>query len=157
SQQDQLRIEAADFQSREGSIWRAKGHVVATYRDMHMEADDATYDEDTSIVTADGHIIYNRAEEHLRADHLSLSGDTKAGDFTNVRGEVGPGFFITAETAHRTEDGDYQLKNATITSCCDPDRPGWLLMMARAVVRPHDKMVANGSVFRLENVPIFYM
>ena len=156
SQQDQLNIQASD-QSREANIAHAKGSVVATYRDMHLEADEATYDEETKILTADGHIVYDRADEHLKADHLSLNVETKVGDFTNVKGEIGPGFFVSAETAHRTEDGLYQLKNATITSCCDPGRPGWLLMESRAVVSPHDKMVANGSVFRMENVPIFYL
>jgi LPS-assembly protein len=156
SQQDQVHIDARGDQSRVGDVSHAKDNVVVTYKDMKLEADDVTYDRETNIVTADGHIVYNRTDDHLKADHLSMNVETKVGDFTNVTGEVGPGFYIKAETAHRTEDELYQLKNATITSCCNPDRPGWTLMMARAVVSPHDHMVANGSVFRLEGVPIFY-
>src|SRR5262249_16786937 len=124
---------------------------------MRLEADEVTYDKNTSIVTASNHIVYNRVDEHLQADHLTLNADTKVGDFTNVKGQIGPGYNIKAETAHRTEEGLYQLKNATITTCCDAQRPGWMLFVARAVVDPHRRLIANGSVFRLENVPVFYM
>lgn len=159
SQQDQLRIETAPggFQSREGDVETAKENVVATYRDMHMEADEATWNRVTNIITADGHIIYNREDEHLRADHLSVNVDTKEGDFTNVSGEIGPGFYITAAHAHRTEEGLYELEKATVTSCCDTKRQGWKYSMARAVINPHQSMTATGSVFHLENVPMLYV
>src|SRR5205814_5959019 len=55
-----------------------------------------------------------------------------------------------------TEEGQYQLKNATVTTCDGP-RPGWTLALARVVVDPNKRIVAKGSTFRLENVPLFYM
>src|SRR5206468_3730150 len=103
------------------------------------------------------HIRYTRGEEHLEADHVTFNVDTQEGDFTNVSGEVGPGFFITAQEAHRTQEGQYQLKNATVTTCCEGPRPGWTLALARATVDPHKRVTAKGSVFRLESVPVFYM
>jgi LPS-assembly protein len=164
SQQDQIEITAKGPQTRDPKpgaegyyISHAEDNVVVTYRDMRLEADEITYDGETNIVTAGKHIKYTRADEHLEADHLSINVDTKVGDFDNVSGETGPGFFIKAEHAHRTEEGLYQLKNATITTCCDATRPGWLFMVARAVIDPHRRMTANGSVFKLENVPVFYM
>jgi LPS-assembly protein len=158
SQQDLVHIDAEQqSEDKDTGIAHASGKVVVTYRDMRLEADEVTYDKNTGIVTAGNHIVYNRADEHLQADHLSLHVDSKVGDFTNVTGQVGPGFNIKAETAHRTEEGLYQLKNATVTTCCDGPRPGWTLFVARAVVDPHRRVTANGSVFRLENMPVFYM
>jgi LPS-assembly protein len=163
SQQDQIET-SANTQSRipkpgsEGSfISHAEGNVVVTFRDIRLEADHVDYDDETNVVTAGDHITYTSADEHLKADHLSMAVDTKAGDFDNVSGQAGPGFFIKAEHAHRTEDGLYQLKNATITTCCDETRPGWMMTVARAVVDPHRRVTANGSVFRLEGVPVFYL
>jgi LPS-assembly protein len=154
--QPEVTIEAS-HQERTGDITRYTGNVIATYLDLRVEADIVTYDSSTGILTADDHIRYTRAEEHLEADHVTYNIDTKVGDFTNVKGEVGPGFFITAQEAHRTVGGQYELTNATITTCCDGPRPGWTMALARARVDPHKRVTAKGSTLRLENVPVFYM
>jgi LPS-assembly protein len=158
TQQDQGEvIVESDIAERTGDIGTYTGNVVATYLDMRVEADTATLDRSTNILTAGERVRYKRGEEHLEATHLTVNVKTKVADFTNVKGEVGPGFFITAEEAHRGEDGEYQLKNATVTTCCDGARPGWTLALARASVDPHKRVTAKGSVLRLENVPVFYM
>ncbi len=157
TQQDQVEITAAGPQGWEGRVYHAKDNVIVTYRDVRIEADEVTFDDDTRIVMAGNHIKFMRAEEHLEADHISLNVDTQVGDFTNVKGEVGPGFFITAEEAHRTAEGRYHLTNATVTTCCGDSRPGWTLALARANVDPHRRVTAKGSLLRLENVPVFYM
>jgi LPS-assembly protein len=157
TQQDQVEISAAGRQEKNGTIARASDNVVITYRDFRVEADDVTYDESTKVVTAGEHIIFTRGEEHLEADHVTFNVETKEGDFTNVRGEIGPGFFITADEAHRTSEGLYQLKNATVTTCCDGPRPGWTMALGRATVDPNRRVTAKNSVLRLENVPIFFM
>src|SRR5438132_2253774 len=123
---------------------------------MRLVADEVIYDDNTKILTADGHLKFTRGEEQIEASHTSLNVETNAGDFSDVRGQAGPGFFITAQEAHRTENGQYQLKNATVTTCDGP-RPGWTLALARAVVDPERRVAAKGSIFRLENVPIFYL
>jgi hypothetical protein len=159
TQQGQVVNVTADTAEKTEHLGIWTGHVVFDYEDMHAEADEATYDYDTKILNAGNHVKYTRGEEHLDAEHITLNTETKEGDFTNVKGEVG-GFFITAETAHRTEDGHFQLKNATFTSCsvCSDDpHPGWTLAQARAVVDPDRRMTAKGSVFRLESIPVFYM
>jgi LPS-assembly protein len=157
TQQDQEVQIAADKQGKDGNVAYASGNVVVTYKDVRVEADTITYDESTNILTAGNHIKFDRGEEHLEADHVTVNVETKAGDFTNVTGEVGPGFFITAQEAHRTVDGQYQLKNATVTTCCDLPRPGWTLALASATVDPNKRLTGKGSVFRLENIPVFYM
>ena len=158
TQQDQgtVTIEA-DHSEKIGDVTRYTGNVTATYLDMHVEADFATFDESTNTLTAGERIRYTRGEEHLEAEHVTYNVETKAGDFTNVKGEIGPGFFITADEAHRLADGRYQLKNGTVTTCCDGPRPGWTLALARATVDPHKRVTATGSVLRLENIPVFYM
>src|SRR3954447_16670255 len=96
SQQDQVLIEA-EQQSQTDHTKHASGKVVVTYRDMRLEADEVTYDDETNVVTAGNHVVYSRADEHLQADQVSLNVTSKVGDFTNVTGQVGPGFNIKAE------------------------------------------------------------
>jgi LPS-assembly protein len=156
TQQDQIEITATGPQGWDQRVYRAKDNVIVTYRDVKIEADGVTYDDDTKIVTAGDHVKFTRAEEMLDASSISFNVETKAGDFSSVKGKVGPGFYITAQEAHRTEEGQYQLKNATVTTCDGP-RPGWTFSSARAVVDPDKRTAAKGSVFRLESVPLFYM
>jgi LPS-assembly protein len=154
-QQNDVVIEA-DRQEKEQNISRATGRVVVTYQDIRIEADTVTYDEITKIITAGEHIQFTRGAEHLEADNITINLATKEGTLTRVNGELGPGFFVAAAVADRKEDGHYELKNATITTC-DGARPGWTLALARAVVSPNKHVSAKNSVFRLENVPLFYL
>ncbi len=156
-QQDQVTISSSGPQEKNQNILRATGDVVVTYEDMRIEADTITYDETTKELTAGDHIRFTRNTEHLEAGHLVINIDTKSGTLTDVRGELGPGFFIMAGEAHRTEDGRYELKNATITTCDDSSRPGWTLALARAVIEPNKQVTARNSTFRLQGVPLFYM
>ena len=157
TQQGQVVVAEADTLQITGRVYHWMGNVVVTYEDMRIEADEATWDQDTNIVTAGNHIKYTRGGEHLEGDHITVNVETKTGDFTNVKGEVGPGFFITAEEAHRASDGRYELKKATVTTCCDAPQRGWTLAFAQATVDPHKRVTARGSLFRLENIPVFYM
>jgi LPS-assembly protein len=156
TQQDQIDISAAGPQGWEQRVYHAKENVIVTYRDMRIEADEVTYDDDTKIVTAGDHVNFTRGDEILNATHIRLNVETKVGDFSNVSGKMGPGFYVIAQEAHRTEEGQYQLKNAVVTTCEGPS-PGWSMRTARAVVDPDKRTVAKGSVFRLESVPFFYM
>lgn len=156
TQQDQINISAAGPQGWDQHVYHAKENVVVTYRDVRIEGDDVTYDDDTKIVTAGNRVMFTRQDEILEAREVSFNVETKAGDFTDVSGKLGTGFFIIAQQAHRTEEGLYQLKNAIVTTCEGP-RPGWSMRSARAVVDPERRTVAKGSMFRLESVPFFYM
>jgi LPS-assembly protein len=156
SQQDQVTISSTGPQQKDGNLLRATGDVIVTYQDIRVEADTITYDEMTKELTAGEHVIFTRGEERLQADNVSLNVDTKAGVLTNASGAIGPGFMITAGEVVRSAEGRYELKNATITTC-ESDQPGWTLALARAVIEPNKQVTARNSVFRLENVPLFYM
>jgi LPS-assembly protein len=159
TQQDpaEIVIDADRGPELEGDLVRYSGNVVATYMDLRVAADTVTWDKAANILTAAGNIRFERGEELLEANDVTVHIQTKAGNFTNVRGEVGPGIFITAEKAERREDGRYELTNATVTTCCDGPRPGWTMAVSHATVDPSRRVTAKGSVLRLENVPVFYM
>jgi LPS-assembly protein len=154
-QQNDVVIEA-DRQEKEQNISRAMGNVIVTYQDMRIEADEATYDETTKVITAGERVLFRRGPEHLEADSITINLATKEGTLTHVTGELGPGFFVAAAQADRKEDGHYELKNATITTC-DGESPGWTLALARAFVSPNKHVSAKNSIFRLESVPLFYL
>ena len=154
-QQNEATIEA-DKQEKDQNIFRATGNVIVTYQDIRVESDTVTYDELTKDITAAEHVRFTRGPEHLEAQNLKFNLDTKSGTMTMASGELGPGFFITATEVFRTEEGRYELKNATVTTCDGP-RPGWTLALARAVVDPNRSVSARNSIFRFERFPLFYL
>src|SRR5437762_11811821 len=155
TQQNDVVIEA-DRQEKEQNISRATGNVIVTYQDMRIEADTVTYDDSTKVLNAGEHIRFTRGAEHLVADKITINLATKEDTLTHVSGELGPGFFVAATEADRKEDGHYELRNATITTC-DGSSPGWTLALARAVVSPNKHVSAKNSIFHLQSVPLFYL
>ena len=89
TQQGQLVSVDAATQQLIGHVYHAAGDAVVTYEDLRIEADVIDWDQDTNIVTAGNHIKYTRGDEHLEADHVSANLETRTGDFTNVKGELG--------------------------------------------------------------------
>src|ERR1043166_2213886 len=78
TQQDQIEITAAGPQGWEQRVYHAKDNVIVTYRDIRIEADEVTYNDDTKIVTAGDHVKFTREEEMLDATHVSFNVETQA-------------------------------------------------------------------------------
>src|SRR4051812_28800810 len=152
----EVSVEPPGKQQLVGDVWTATHNVVVTYQDIRVEADSITYNEKTKDLSAGEHVKFTRGDEHLEGERLELNYGTKAGTMHKVSGYVGPGFYFNAEEVHRYADGHYELINATVTTC-NEDKPGWTLQFTKSArVYPGSRVVANGSVFRLQGVPLFY-
>jgi LPS-assembly protein len=153
-QPNEITIEA-DNQRREGNVITYSGNVVVVYQDLRVEADTMTYNEETQQIVAGDRVVFRRGDEQLDATTATVDLTTKAGVLTNVRGTVG-GYYVVAAEARRTDNGSYQLFNATVTTCGD-NSPGWIFAAARANVDQDRNVTASNTVFRLEGIPLFYM
>jgi LPS-assembly protein len=156
-QTDMIQVSVAGRQQCVGDVCTATGDVVLTYQDIRIEADSVTWNQDTYDISAGERVKFTRGDERLEGERLELNARSKVGTMRHVRGYVGPGYYFTAEEVHRHEDGRYELNNATLTTC-DADKPGWSFQFKkRAIVTPGRSVTANGSIFRLEGVPLIYL
>ncbi len=155
-QQGEVVITSDGPQVRDGSIYRVTTNVAITYQDVRIESDWLTWDESTNEIEAGDRVRFTRGNESLDGSLLKLDLDTKSGVLTNARGQLGAGFYIAAAEARRREDGLYELRNATITTCDGP-RPGWTFGAARAVIDPQKSVIARNSIFRFEGIPVFFL
>ncbi len=149
-------------------MYYARGHVVVTYQEMNLTADEATYNEATQEVVAKGHVTYNDPTAHLEADELHYNVATGKGWFLNGRGSIRPHlkprqgviqtespFFVQARIVERLNRLSYKIKDGRVTTCpCE--RTGWSISTSRADVKVGDKVVAHNNVFRFLQVPILY-
>jgi len=158
----------SDSQGKNGTMYYARGHVVLTYQEMNVTADEATYNEATQEVVAKGHVTYNDPTGHLEADELHYNVATGKGWFLNGRGYVRPHvkprhgviqtespFYVQARIVERLNQLSYKIRDGRVTTC-QCESTGWSISTSRADVKVGDKVVAHNNVFRFLRVPIFY-
>ena len=155
-QQDIINTEA-DVQTRVGDVFTATGDVVITYRDIEVRADSVVFNEATMELEAAEGVTFIRGDERLSGQRLKINLDTLAGVLIDVEGVLGPGYLIEAGEVRRDEQGHYELLDATITTCEDPDNSGWELNVARATIEPDAQVRASSTVLRVKGFPVFYL
>jgi len=158
----------SDSQGKNGTVYYARGHVVVTYQEMHVTADQATYNEVTHEVDAKGHVTYNDPTAHLEADELHYNVSTGKGWFFNGNGYVRPRvkprhgvmqtespFYVQAKIVERLNELTYKITDGRVTTC-QCERTGWSISTGHARVKVGDKVVAQNAVVRFLGAPIFY-
>ena len=158
----------ADSQEKEKDVSHLRGHVVVTYQDMKVTADDATYDATSGEITARGHIVFTDPMAHLEATEAHYNVRTKKGWFLDSKGylharvRVRPRvlhtenpFYIRAARVERLSETNYMIIRGHITTCENACK-GWEISARKAKVRAGDKVVSRDAVFHLLDIPVFY-
>ncbi len=158
----------ADTQGKKGSVYYARGHVVLTYQQMRVSADEATYNVATQEVVATGHVTYDDPTAHLEADQLHYNVSTGKGWFLNGHGYLRPHlkprhgvmqsespFYVQAKIVQRLNELSYKIIDGRVTTC-QCEQTGWSISTGHADVTVGDKVVARNNVFRFLRAPILY-
>jgi LPS-assembly protein len=158
----------ADSQEKAKEIYHLRGHVEVTYQKMKLNADEASFDASTGDVVARGHVTFTDAESHLEADEAHYNVRSGLGWFSNGRGNLharitprprmliteNP-FFVRGRKVERRGESTYVIEHGRVSSC-ECEEKGWSMGARRAQVEVGNKVVTQGSVFRLFRVPLFY-
>jgi LPS-assembly protein len=107
-------------------------------------------------VVAEGNVVFLRGEERLSGRHLEMDLDSGQGTFQDAFGYVQPGVFVEARTIHRLDADTYRIEGGKFTSCYQPN-PRWSFQASSAKVEVDDKIIAKNVVFKVKEVPAFYM
>ena len=163
-------IESAGPQKKIGSRYTLDDDVVITYRDRRVEADHIDYDIDTGDLNASGHLKVSGGQnnESISASHGTMNLKTQTGRFYDVKGTVGfrpPGqkpvydngqpFLFEGKIVVKTGPQSYDVYEGSVTSCQLP-HPDWQLFAGKFSVNS-EKATARNTVFRVINVPLFYL
>jgi LPS-assembly protein len=158
----------ADSQQKIKDTYSAIGHVQITYGEIAVTADQATFNSASSDVEARGHVVFTDPEAHLEADYARYNLRTESGEFWNAHGYLHPRihprphilltespFFLQATKVRRVNEDLFLLQGARLTTCENENR-GWSVATQNARVEVGDKVVSHGDTFRLMQVPVFY-
>lgn len=146
----------ADRLSRETEFWQATGNVVIVYRDATLRADKVVYDPVTRKAQLEGNVSVRRELEWLKASHGDINVESQAGILYNVDGFTDEELFIRAASLEKLPDGTYITRDGLATAC-EGALPKWSFRAGKSAVRPGAWLRASNVVFRLKNVPVFYL
>jgi len=167
---EEVTIKARE-QEKSGDIYKLRGDAEIDYRARVLRADEVTYDDSTGEATATGHVTLDGGphDEHIVASHGQYNVWTETGKFYDVIGTSGirfqgrramltstSPFSFTGRMVEKTGPEVYVVHHGAVTSCELP-RPKWSLNAERIVVDMNGKARTYNSLFRVENVPLFYL
>lgn len=160
----------SDSQESDGKITRLRGHVVVELFNATFKANDAEYDEETKTFKARGQVSYRNYDhdEVIYCDYAEYNMETRRGTFHHLRGYTKtkvvarPGILTTQEPfyfegarAEKFED-KYVLYDGMITDCHIPN-PWWTMNSKVFEIFPDDRAVTHRGIFKVRNVPVFYL
>ena len=157
-----VRIRADTFGGEKG-LFHYRGFVDLHSGDVRIQADALDFEQTTradgttgQLVTAEGNVVFMRGDERLAGRRLKMDLDKGSGVFEDARGYVSPGVFVEARTIERVDGDTYRIEGGTFTSCAQPT-PRWSFAASSARLEVEDKIVARNVVFRIKQVPAFYV
>lgn len=141
-----------------GSIVHSSGQPVIMYQDKIVNADDLTYDRNTSIVEARGNVhLFQAGKYHAISEYskLNMETDTRHSEPLYMYDQIGRTWMSSTESD--TCGNEIDLKTGMISGCNSVD-PLWKIHFSSANYNT-DKMWMNLYNPRLyvKNIPVFYL
>jgi LPS-assembly protein len=158
----EVRIRADTFGGEKG-LFHYRGFVDLKSGEFRIQADSLDFQQTSKPdgttdqhVVAEGNVVFMRGEERLAGRRLEMNLDKGTGVFEDARGYVSPGVFVEARRIERVDGNTYRIEGGTFTSCAQPT-PRWSFSASSARLEVEDKIVAHNVIFRVKQVPAFYM
>ncbi len=159
----------ADSQEKVEDNYHLHGHVVATYQDMRLAADEITYNDTTGEMDARGHIVFDDPKGHIEADSAQYNIYTERGWFQHAHGYVNSivphskkiitsntPYYIRAEKIERLNGDTFSVYHAML-SACEEEHGGWSFGVTSAKVEVGNQMSTHGAIFRFLGFPLFFL
>jgi len=146
----------ADYKERLENKITASGNVEIRYGEIILCADQVVYDETTKDALAVGHVTLIRPDETFSADRFALNMETGLGRAENVVGLVQPEYRYESDRVERESPDLFRVGKSTITGCSQPV-PRWKFSASRAEFVRNEYIKMWDPVFKIKDVPIFYL
>lgn len=146
----------ADYKERLDNKITASGNVEIRYGEIILCADQVVYDETTKDALAVGHVTLIRPDETFSADRFALNMETGLGRAENVVGLVQPEYRYESDRVERESPDLFRVGKSTITGCSQPV-PRWKFSASRAEFVRNEYIKMWDPVFKIKDVPIFYL
>ena len=151
----QEQVDAGHFHA-EGFVDLQAGTSRIQADQLDMYETTAADGKVTRRVVAQGNVVFMHGTERLSGDKLEMDLGSSQGLFENAHGFVSPGVLVEAGKIRRVDANTYKVEDAFFTSCTQPN-PRWSFSATSATLKIDDHIRAANVVFRVKDVPAFYM
>jgi len=134
----------------------AQGDVEVHYNELKLFADEVEVNTETKDVRAVGNVVIQSPDQVISADKAFYNLDSREQKLEKANGMIQPDVFYQAETIEGQGRDSFSLAKALVTSCTQPN-PRWNFSCSRANLKRNDYVEMWNSVFRIKNVPVFYL
>ena len=144
-------------QDQATSVYTAEGNVVARWQGQTLVADRVRYEAATHMLYANGSVVLSKDTAVVKGEALVINIDTG-------RAEIDPGFLkapqsgitITAEKLIRLNETEYRGTYAEITSCDRPS-PFWKFSSTTMNAELNSYATARNVIFYVKDIPVLYI
>ncbi|MDH4198040.1 MAG: LPS assembly protein LptD [Candidatus Aminicenantes bacterium] len=141
---------------RDKELVIAEKDVEIQYGDLELFADRAEYNSETKDVLVEGNVVIRMPKEVISAERAVGNLETRMFRIEKAFGMVQPTVFYRAQEIDRQDPNLYALRKASLTTCSQAV-PRWEFSFRRAELVKGSHVSMWGAVFRLKNVPVFYL
>ncbi len=157
-------LSAEKQEQLEGGHFRARGQVDLRLGSLRIQADNLDLYNTPKTeggaggrrIKAEGNVVFMEGDERLAGEKLDMDLDTHKGTFEDALGYVSPGVLVEARKIERVDANTYRIEGGKFTSCTQPN-PRWSFSASSAVLDVDDKIRAKNVLFKVKDVPAFYI
>ncbi|HAS82971.1 MAG TPA: hypothetical protein DCS43_09955 [Verrucomicrobia bacterium] len=147
---------ALEYDKINGRITATSNVVITCGRDI-LYADRVLVETHSGDAYALGNVVLKRGGEEIRAAKLHYNFRTRVSNLDNPSVDSDP-FHVQADTITRTDDNQYEIHNAKVTTCVYPHPHSHYHVRAHNITLvPNQYMKSWHAVWYLGSVPCFYL
>lgn len=158
-------------QEKVGPLYSLKGQAEIHYGIWQLNADEITYNSDTSEAVASGHVVLDGGpnDERIEAARATYNIKTETGRFEHVNGSIGARvrgsrlmltssnpFFFTGKLLEKIGPDHYKIVDGVVTTC-DLPRPKWEFSSHKVDVEVGGTAKIYHTAFGIEGIPVLYL
>jgi len=156
SDNDKIDVKADVIEYQEqGRLIVGKGHVVATYQEVRLEAPEASVQVDAKIVLCKGRSVVHQGGITYEGDDLVYDFEKKSGQALNARIKAPP-LYAGGEKVEQKGPGEFEIEKGYMTTC-DLDEPHYKITTKHITIHSGDKVSAHNAVIWAGPVPVMFV
>lgn len=137
-------------------VWVGEGDVVVVFEDTVLKSPRLVYNQATQVVSSDAPLEVTRGLQWLRGSGGEFKLSDQTGVIRDAEGFTDEELFVKARTLIKTGPDTYEARSGLLTAC-DDAVPKWSFKVGKANIRVDSRASFFNTVFRVKNVPVFYL
>jgi LPS-assembly protein len=137
-------------------IYTAKGNVTIQRAGTVIEADEVTYNEQTSDMGASGNVRYHDDDVAITAARADLNLESGTGTIFDAALLYKKDNYHIAGREIRKTGNDYFFSPEATFTTCDAPVPAWCFKGRNMDAAVGNRLIAKDVVFRIKDVPVLY-